>query len=155
MKRWGLFLVIFVVLFVLTFVSSLLFFSTWINQPEWSTTLTRNILVTGLILILEGIISWILSFLFEDKDLKERIYFLVGNKYRDISTKLDEFSRLEIGKEKRSRKYIPDIFIESTEIKEKLRYFSEPFLFFEKIVENTERQLRGAYIIDVFNTFAN
>lgn len=135
----------------MTFASSLLFFPNWVNQPEWSTVLTNNIILKGSILLLEGIISWFLSFTFEDSDVKERMIYLVERKNQVISTKLDGFTRQEIEKEKRIRRYIPNIFVESTEIKEKLRYFSEPYLFFEKIVENTELKLKGAYIINVLN----
>jgi len=151
MKRFVIFLIIFIIIFLVTFAISILLFPTWLNQPEWPAILSKNITVTGLLIIGGGVVSWTLSFLFEDKEFKERVIFLVGNKYKDISSKLDVFTQSELSKEKRSRKYIPDIFIESTEIKEKLRYFCEPFRFFEKIVENTERQLRGAYIIDVLN----
>lgn len=149
MKRWGLFLIVFIVLFLLTFAISLLFFPSWIFQSDWQTTLSKNILGAGLFIVADGVVSWALSLFFEDNEFKEKINFRVGNKYRKISARLDEFTIQEISKEKRSRKYIPNIFVETTKIKEKLRYFSEPLLFFGKIIEETEQQIRSAYIIDV------
>lgn len=41
--------------------------------------------------------------------------------------------------EKNSKKYIPDIFVEVTTIKDQLRYFSCPVLFIEKILDEVRR----------------
>ena len=147
MRRIVFFFAILLFLFFATFGLSLLISPAWLKQPAWSSTLTVTIVIGGLILIGEGIISWALSFLFEDKEFNERLQFTFGNKYKEISRRLDEFTIQEINKEKKSKKYIPNIFVETTEIKEKLRYFSEPFTFFVKIVEQTDQELRGSYIV--------
>lgn len=146
MKRLVISLIILIFIFLVAFALSILLFPSWLSQPEWQAILSKNIVVTGSLAIGSGVISWILSFLFEDKEFKERVNFLVGNKYKNISTKIDVFTRSELSKEKLSRRYIPDIFIETTELKEKLRYFSEPFLFFPKIAERIYRQIGGDYI---------
>lgn len=61
----------------------------------------------------------------------------------DISSEFLErmrrhFAR-QIIKEKNSKKYIPDIFVEVAEIKDEARYFSHPTLFFQKVIDKTER----------------
>jgi len=148
MKRWLFFFVVLAVLFAASFALSIWLFPNWLAQPGWFFQLSGIIILAGLSVFGTEILSKSLSFLFEDKDLNERLSFVFGNKYQNISKRLDEFTLLEIGKEKKSRKYIPNIFVETTEIKEKLRYFSEPLLFFSKIVEQTDRGLRGAYIVN-------
>jgi len=141
--------VILLVLFGITFGVSLLFSPSWLQQVEWSNKLSREIIFGGLIIIAEIVLSWYFTFLFEDCELKERFKFCFGMKYEIISKKLDEITLFEISKEKQSRKYIPNVFIESTEVKEKLRYFCEPLLFYPKIVERTVRQLQGSYIVTI------
>lgn len=147
MKRLLFFFAILAVLFSISFGLSIWLFPNWLAQPGWILQLSGIIILAGLSVVGTEILSKSLSFLFEDKDLNERLSFVFGNKYQNISKRLDEFTLQEIGKEKASRKYIPNIFVETTEIKEKLRYFSEPFLFFSKIVEQTDRELRGTYIV--------
>jgi len=49
---------------------------------------------------------------------------------------LDEFLRIsqqKIEEEKRTKKYIPSVFVETTETKEEMRYFSNPMFFYRKI----------------------
>lgn len=147
MKRLLAALVIFFLLSGLSFGISILIYPDWLNQSSGPVTLIRTILVVGLGMVLEGIVSWFIAFLFEDKEFKERLIFSVGNKYKRISYRLDDYTRQEIDKEKNSKKYIPNIFVEATDVKEKLRYFSEPIFFFRKIIEQTDRELRGAYIV--------
>lgn len=149
MRRIVAFLLIMLVLGTVAFFITIWIYPTWLTQSGGCLALLIIILVTGLGLIASGIVSWAVSFLFEDKELKERLLFIVGSKYKDISKKLNEITKSEINKEKQSRKYISNIFIESTEIKEKLRYFSEPFIFFQKIIEHTDRSLRMDYTVNV------
>jgi len=60
----------------------------------------------------------------------------------DISSEFGELIRRhfarQISKEKNSKKYIPDIFVEVAEIKDEARYFSHPTLFFQKVIDKTE-----------------
>jgi hypothetical protein len=149
MKRIALFLLILILLFVITFGLSLVLFPKWVTQENWAHDLTKKIFIIGLAMSAESIFAYLLSYLFEDKEFKERILFVIGNKYKGIAIKLDSVTQVEINKEKQSRKYIPNIFIESTEVKEKIRYFCEPFLFFPKIVEQTERRLHNSYIVNI------
>ena len=44
----------------------------------------------------------------------------------------------QITKEKNSKKYIPDIFVEIAEIKDEARYFSHPTLFFQKVIDEID-----------------
>jgi hypothetical protein len=149
MKRWLFFFALLAAMFVVSFALSIWLFPSWLYQPAWFLKLSFAIGIAGIAVIGSALLQQILSFLFEDKDYQERLLFITGNKYAAISKRLDEFTRQEIDKEKRSRKYIPNIFVETTEIKEKLRYFSEPFIFFPKIVEQTDRELRASYIVNV------
>lgn len=135
-------------LVALAFGISIVLFPAWLTLPSGPVVLFQQIFVIGLGMTVSAIVSWLVSFLFEDKDFKERISFILGEKYKNISIRLDEFTLQEIGKEKKSRKYIPNIFVETTDIKEKLRYFSEPYVFFSKIVEQTNRKLRASYIVN-------
>lgn len=151
MRRIIFYLIILFILFGLTFVISLLFFSSWYDQSSWVINLSKNIFIAGLVILAEAIISWLVSFLFEDKDLSERLKFAFGSKYKKISTALDKITQIEVAKEKTSKKYIPNIFIESNEIKEKLRYFCEPSLFFPKIIEEANRELRTSFIIQILD----
>ncbi|MDD3645138.1 MAG: serine protease [Bacteroidales bacterium] len=48
-------------------------------------------------------------------------------------------SKSEINQNKKSKKYIPEIFVENGEIKELLRGFSDPILFYDKHVEYAEK----------------
>jgi len=45
----------------------------------------------------------------------------------------------QLAKEKQTKRYIPDVFVEVAEIKDRARYFSHPVLFFNKIVETVQR----------------
>src|SRR5271157_88450 len=148
MRRLVAFLIILVVLIALSYGISIILFPEWLSLPKGSATLLQQIFVIGLGMIADAIVSWLVSFLFADKDFNERKSYVVGDKYKNISKRLDEFTLQEIGKEKKSRKYIPNIFVETTEIKEKLRYFSEPYVFFSKIVEQTDRELQTSFIVN-------
>ena len=148
MKRVIAFLIIFVVISSLAFWVSLVLYPEWLKVASGPAILFRNILAIGLGIIATGAASWFISFLFDDKDFKERLEYFIGNKYGRIFLKLDKVTKAQISKEKRSRKYIPNVFVETTDIKEKLRYFCEPYLFFPKIVDQAIRRIQSAYIID-------
>ncbi|MCB0172628.1 MAG: NACHT domain-containing protein [Anaerolineae bacterium] len=45
----------------------------------------------------------------------------------------------QLTKEKNSKKYIPDIFVEIAQVKDQARYFSHPTLFFQKVLDEVER----------------
>ena len=123
----------------------------WLQQSSELSTLSLVIVGGGFVVIGEAILSWALSFLFADKEFKERLEYVFGNKYKKISERLDDFTKQEIEKEKRSKKYIPNIFVEVTDIKEKLRYFSEPFTFFAKLVEQADREFQNSHIINLLD----
>ncbi|PSU95696.1 SMEK domain-containing protein [Photobacterium kishitanii] len=55
---------------------------------------------------------------------------------------LDEFLRvnqLKIEDEKRTKKYIPSVFVETSEIKDEMRYFANPMFFYRKIDDDIRR----------------
>lgn len=55
------------------------------------------------------------------------------NEYEEfVDEKSTAFSRRHVEENKRSRKYIPDIFVENGPYKERLRYFADPVLFLKK-----------------------
>jgi hypothetical protein len=142
------FLSFLLMMFAYNFGISILLHPEWLTRPGWVLELTAILFTRSSGLIGESIIALALTILVENKIVKEWVEYVIGDKYKNISNRLDEFTQQEINKEIKSRKYIPNIFVETTEIKEKLRYFSEPFLFFPKIVEQTDRELKGSYIIN-------
>jgi hypothetical protein len=57
-------------------------------------------------------------------------------------TNLDAFlavSQQKIEDEKRTKKYIPSVFVETSEIKEEMRYFANPMFFYRKIDDDLRR----------------
>ena len=55
---------------------------------------------------------------------------------------LDEFlgvSQQKIEDEKRTKKYIPSVFVETSETKEEMRYFANPMFFYRKIDDDLRR----------------
>ncbi|MFL1803324.1 SMEK domain-containing protein [Plesiomonas shigelloides] len=55
---------------------------------------------------------------------------------------LDSFlkiNKLKIDEEKRTKKYIPSIFVETSVIKEDMRYFANPYFFFRKIDDDIKK----------------
>ena len=147
MRRVVFFSGILLFLFAATFGLSVWLSPAWLQQSGGASTLSVVIIMGGLVVAGEAILSWVLSFLFADKEFTERLEYALGNKYKEISKNIDTFTKQEIEKEKRSRKYIPNVFVEVIEIKEKLRYFSEPHTFFAKIIEQSDRELQNSFII--------
>lgn len=65
---------------------------------------------------------------------------LRSNEYEELACeKSNEFSRRHIEENKRSRKYIPDIFVENGPYKEHLRYFADPVLFVKKSLRECKK----------------
>lgn len=79
MNRIGLFLFVLIILFIITFGLSLVLFPTWLTQEKWASDLAKSILVIGLTMSVESFLAYWLSFLFEDKEFKEILFFLIGN----------------------------------------------------------------------------
>jgi hypothetical protein len=50
-----------------------------------------------------------------------------------------EINQQKIENEKRSKKYIPSVFVETSEIKEEMRYFANPMFFYRKIDDDIRR----------------
>lgn len=62
--------------------------------------------------------------------------FIAPSKYREeFDKRARQVTQNLINYNKNSKKYIPDIFVEESDYKENLRYFSEPKLFINKVVE--------------------
>ena len=60
-------------------------------------------------------------------------------RFREQLDKFLEFSTSKIEHEKRSRKYIPSIFVETHSTKEEVRLFSNPLFFYRKIQDHLDR----------------
>lgn len=60
-------------------------------------------------------------------------------RFREQLDKFLEFSTNKIELEKRSRKYIPSIFVETHSTKEEVRLFANPLFFYRKIQDNLVR----------------
>lgn len=59
-----------------------------------------------------------------------------GNEYLiQIHEKSKKYTEIQLNKNLQSRKYIPSIFVEQGDYKEKARYFAEPFLFVAKTLK--------------------
>lgn len=149
MKRLLLFAIISIILFGISLLISVIAFPNWLTITNWSGILSKELLIAGLIFLANEFISLALTFLIKDTEFLEIIKYFFSNKYISISKRIDEITQIEIGKEKSNGKYIPNIFIESSEIKEKIRYFSEPLQFFQKIIEQTRRRLNYDYIVNI------
>jgi len=134
------------------YIGSVILFPEWLNQIDWYWKLLIVIIGGALLKFLKELFSGGTKKYFEGLNLYERLDYYLGNKFAKISERIDEFTFQEIKKEKNSNKYIPDIFVEVSEIKEKLRYFCDPFLFYEKITKRTEANLKNAYIIKLLKT---
>ena len=62
--------------------------------------------------------------------------FLVPSKYREeFEKRARQITQELIDHNKKNKKYIPEIFVEEGEYKENFRYFSEPNLFINKVIE--------------------
>jgi len=59
--------------------------------------------------------------------------------FRSQLEKFLEFSQSKIEVEKKTKKYIPSIFVETTSAKEQMRFFANPLFFYRKIDDSIER----------------
>lgn len=60
-------------------------------------------------------------------------------RFRKDLTKFINVSQKKIEDEKRSRKYIPSVFVETSEVKDYVRYFTNPIFFYRKIDYDLQR----------------
>ncbi len=68
--------------------------------------------------------------------------FIKSDKALKFRVNLDAFldvSRQKIEEEKRTKKYIPSIFVETSDVKDEMRYFANPMFFYRKIDEEFMR----------------
>ncbi len=70
----------------------------------------------------------ILLRLLPDKSIKKNEYLL---KFQES---LNQYTKQQIEKNLQSKKYIPDIFVEERDYKEKIRFFADPCLFLSKVI---------------------
>jgi hypothetical protein len=64
---------------------------------------------------------------------------MIGESYIDVMAYLSKFSLRQIEDEKKSTKYIPDVFVETRETKSLARSFAHPELFFSRTLESLGR----------------
>ncbi|EHP48117.1 NACHT domain-containing protein [Odoribacter laneus] len=101
----------------------------------------------------------LLKKLYVEENYKNRIYEIYGklniieekidNIYNKLNkseltpnkiiTKLREQVVYQLSKQKNSGKYIPETFIETDSLKDQVRYFIAPTIFFQKLVDETKR----------------
>lgn len=72
------------------------------------------------------------KFISEDYCIDNKHKMVFKNTFRDYTISC-------IDKNIRNKKYIPDIYVEVGNLKENARYFTDPMLFWEKILEDIER----------------
>lgn len=68
--------------------------------------------------------------------------FRQADAHLQFRNNLDEFLRVsqqKIEDEKRTKKYIPSVFVETSETKEEMRYFANPMFFYRKIDDDIGR----------------
>ena len=65
--------------------------------------------------------------------------FQKGKYYQELLSLLDNQLNRKVEVQKNNKKYIPEVFLELNDIKEKLRYITQPMLFYKKEIE----ELRG------------
>lgn len=71
--------------------------------------------------------------LLEQKNIKE-------NEYKSIlKQKCLDFTKIQIKKNIKSKKYIPNIFVEEGKYKENMRYFADPYLFLKKSISEVKK----------------
>lgn len=58
--------------------------------------------------------------------------------YQDLLSLLDNQLQRKVEAQKDNKKYIPEVFLELNDIKEKLRYITQPMLFYKKDIEELE-----------------
>ena len=64
---------------------------------------------------------------------------VVMTELRLISETLTDHLRKQIQKQKNAKRYIPDVFVEVSSIKDKARFFVHPVLFIKKAIEDIQR----------------
>lgn len=66
-------------------------------------------------------------------------------KFRDNLDAFLNISHLKIENEKKTKKYIPSIFVETSKTKDEMRYFSNPMFFYRKIDDEIRRLDLGEF----------
>lgn len=64
---------------------------------------------------------------------------VVMTELRLISETLTDHLRKQIQKQKNAKRYIPDVFVEVSSIKDKARFFAHPVLFVRKVIDDISR----------------
>lgn len=139
-------IILFLILFGVVFLVSLILFPEWIGKDNWVKILIVAIIAAGGEIFIEKVLDFSLTEFINLTNLSQRIQYHVGNKYKNIEDRVQKFTKDQIGKEKKSGKYIPSVFIETVNVKEKLRYFSDPYLFIQKILENAKNDIQATLV---------
>ena len=142
------FIISLLILASLAFFGSVVFFPNWRLLSNWQIQLTKIVIAGGLLIISETFLIWLVNKVLNLEQIDEWLTYVLGNKKKNIKEKIDNFTDNQIMKVKNQRKYIPSIFIENVETKEKLRYFSEPKLFIEKVASSIEKKFERSYFIE-------
>lgn len=147
LKVFGELLVTLLFIFGLVFGISVLFHPEWLGIPNWPIRLSSQIVAAAGYTLIPGFLLWLMTKLIVSKNITELIYFYFGRKYKNIESTVNKFTILQIDKEKNSRRYIPAVFIETIDVKERLRYFTEPFKFYPKVVDIAKRDIGKSLFI--------
>jgi hypothetical protein len=59
--------------------------------------------------------------------------------YKEMQREMVTFASQQVDKQINSRKYLPNTYIEVTELKEQLRFFCHPLLFYNKLIDEVNR----------------
>ena len=94
--------------------------------------------IVGILQIQSSNVSGVLGIQMASVEMFHELLYegnLQSNEYEMlIRDESQSFSRNQVEVNKRSRKYIPDIFVEEGQYKEQLRYFADPHLFVKKAI---------------------
>ena len=119
----------------------------WLNQENWELKLSKEIIV-GSVILIEAALFWILKEILDDSIIKKVFIFLFTDKYHKIKKTVNSFSNSQISREKNSGKYIEEIFIETNDVKDSLRYFSDPQFFYPKVKQDIQKDIYRSSFFD-------
>lgn len=133
--------IILVFFFGLFFIFSLNFNPEWLGLENWKTSLSKAILANSSVIFTEIFLGFVFTELTNITDIRKRFQYWFGNKFNYIENRILFFTRTQIEEVIKSGKYIPSVFIETIDIKEKLRYFCDPYIFIQKILDKVKYDL--------------
>lgn len=127
---------------------SILIYPGWLIQDKWVGNLLIKVVFGLYSLLNSGLLIFIVNKLLDIREIREWLNFHFGKKFQKLETYINDFTDNHIEIEKNSRRYIPEVFIETSNVKESLRYFSDPKRFADKITDEGYKGVYYSYFIE-------